>query len=26
VNEGLAEYLRENGFSGVSELVGTLRT
>lgn len=26
VNEGIAEYLRENGFESVSELVGTLRT
>ena len=26
VNEGIAEYLRENGFGSVSELVGTLRT
>jgi dihydroorotate dehydrogenase (NAD+) catalytic subunit len=25
VNEGIGEYLRENGFSSVSELVGTLR-
>ncbi|HZT03305.1 MAG TPA: dihydroorotate dehydrogenase [Steroidobacteraceae bacterium] len=26
VNEGIAEYLRENGLESVSELVGTLRT
>jgi dihydroorotate dehydrogenase (NAD+) catalytic subunit len=26
VNEGIAEYLRENGFESVSELVGSLRT
>ncbi|HEY7888154.1 MAG TPA: dihydroorotate dehydrogenase [Steroidobacteraceae bacterium] len=26
VNEGIAEYLRENGFESVAELVGTLRT
>jgi dihydroorotate dehydrogenase (NAD+) catalytic subunit len=26
VNEGLAEYLRENGLGSVAELVGTLRT
>lgn len=26
VNEGIAEYLRENGFDSVSELVGSLRT
>ena len=26
VNEGVAEYLRENGLASVSELVGTLRT
>jgi len=26
VNEGITEYLRENGFGSVTELVGTLRT
>ena len=26
VNDGIAEYLRENGFESVAELVGTLRT
>jgi dihydroorotate dehydrogenase (NAD+) catalytic subunit len=26
VNEGIAEYLRENGFESVGELVGSLRT
>jgi len=26
VNEGLAEYLRDNGLESISELVGTLRT
>ena len=26
VNEGITEYLRENGFGSVTELIGTLRT